>query len=143
MGAAGSSNSQELSADGAENIEIVTQTENIAGKYTFIDFENGSGETILAVICVLLIFATIGFIYIKRRMRKRKIAHQMEMTRLKTANRGVEEVASSECRVKPDFQLSVFDPQVAKRHMEEVKKHSSLFSSRMDLLEARVFGGEI
>ena len=67
----------------------------------------------------------------------------MEMTRLKTASRGVEEVASSECRIQPDYQVSVFDPQVAKRHMEEVKKHSSLFSSRMDLLEARVFGGEI
>jgi len=115
----------------------------MGGKYTFIDFENGSGETILAVICVLLIFATGGFIYIKRRMRKRKMTHQMEMNRLRTANRSVEDVPSSECKIQPDYQVSVFDPQVAKRHMEEVKKQSALFGSRMDLLEARVFRVEI
>ena len=143
MGAAGSSNSQELQADNAESIAIVTKTENIAGKYSFIDFESGSGETILAIICVLLIFATIGLVYIKRRMIKKKLEHRMEMSRLKTGNRGAEEVAFPECRVKPDFQMSVYDPQVAKRHLEEVKKNSAQFSSRIDLLEARVFKGEI
>ena len=145
MGAAGSTNSQDLSADGAENIEIVTQTENIAGRYTFIDFENGNGETVLAVICVLLVFATAGLVYIKRRGKKRKMNHQMEMHRLRAANTplSVQDLPLPECKIAPDFQVSVFDPQVAKRHMEEIKKQSAQFGSRMDLLEARVFRAEI
>ena len=143
MGAAGSSNSQQLQADNAKSIEIVTETQNIAGKYSFIDFEGGSGEIILAIICVLLIFATIGLIYIKRRMIKRKLEHRMEMSRLKTGNMGAEEMSFPGGRVKQDFQMAVYDPQVARKHLEDIKKNSAQFSSRIDLLEARVFKGEI
>ena len=145
MGAAGSTNSQDLSADGADNIEIVTKTENIAGRYTFIDFENGSGEMVLAVICVLLVVATAGFVYIKRKGKQKKKNHQIEMHRLRAVNTplSVQTLPLPECKIAPDFHVSMFDPQVAKKHLDEIRKQSALFGSRMDLLEARVFRAEI
>ena len=143
MGGAGSSNSQKLNADNAESIEIVTETRNIGAQYSFIDFQGGSGEIILAITGVLLVFATAGLVYIKRRFIKRKLQHRVEIARLKDGSRCDEEMPFPGGRAKQDFQMAVYDPKLAQKQLEDIRKKSSHVSSRVDLLEARVFQGEI
>ena len=143
MGGAGSSNSQKLNADNAESIEIVTETRNIGAQYSFIDFQGGSGEIILAITGVLLVFAISGLVYIKRRFIKRKLQHRVEVARLKDMNRCDEEMSVQGSKAKQDFQVAVYNPKLAQKQLEDIRTINSHVSSRVDLLEARVFQGEI
>ena len=143
MGGAGSSNSQKLSADNAKSIEISTETRNIGAQYSFIDFQGGKGEITLAVLGVLLVFAVTGLIYIKRRFIKRKLQHKREVERLKDMNRVDEEMPVQSSKAKQEFQMAVYNPKLAQRQLEDMKSINSHVSSRVDLLEARVFKGEI
>ena len=143
MGGAGSSNKQILSADNAKSIDISTETQNIGAKYAIFDFEGGKGEITLAVFAVLLVFAITGLIYIKRRFIKRKLQHQRELERLKGRKKVDEEMPVQQSKPKQEFEMAVYNPKLAQKQLDEMKSVNSQFSSRVQLLEARVFQGEI
>ena len=143
MGGAGSSNSQQLSADNAKSIDISTETRNIGAQYSFIDFQGGRGEITLAILGVLLGFAVTGLIYIKRRFIKRKLEHKREVNRLKERRRVDEEMPVQQSKAKQEFEMAVYNPKIAQRQLEDMKSINSNFGSRVELLEQRVFKGEI
>ena len=143
MGGAGSSNKQILSADNAKSIDISTETQNIGAKYTIFDFEGGKGEITLAVFAVLLVFAITGLIYIKRRFIKRKLQHQRELERLKGRKKVDEEMPVQQSKPKQEFEMAIYNPKLAQKQLDEMKSVNSQFGSRVQLLEARVFQGEI
>ena len=97
----------------------------------------------MAVTGVLLVFAVSGLVYIKRRFIKRKLQHKMEVARLKDMNRVDEEMPVQGSKAKQDFQMAVYNPKLAQKQLEDIRKINSHVSSRVDLLEARVFQGEI
>ena len=144
MGGAGSSQKQTLSADNAKSIDISTATNNIGAKYSIFDFEGGKGEITLTIFAVLLVFAILGLIYIKRRFIKRKLQHKREVERLRGRQKVDEEIPSQQSKPKQDFEMTIYDPKVAiKQQLEEMKSVNSQFVSRVQSLEARVFKGEI
>ena len=143
MGGAGSSNSQTLSADGAQSIDISTDTKNIGAQYSIFDFQGSMDEMALAVLIVLLLFAITAVIYIKRRFLKRKVEHKREVDRLKDLKKVDEERPIQQTRPKQEFEMAVYNPDWSQRQLENMKSLTSSFSSRVDLLEQRVFQGEI
>ena len=139
MGGAGSSQTQTLSADNAKSIKISTDTENVGAKYSIFDFEGSLDEMALTVLIILLLFAIAAVIYIKRRFIKRKLQHSEEVKRLKDLKNTVQE---KPCQQTKDYEMAVYNPDWSKRQLENMKSLSD-FSTRVDLLEHRVFGGEI
>ena len=139
MGGAGSSQTQNLSADGAKSIKILTDTQNVGAKYSVFDFEGSLDELAVIVLIISLLLALTFVIYIKRRFIKRKLQHSEEVRRLKDVKSIVEE---KPCQQTKGYEMAVYNPDWSKKQLENTKSLSD-FSTRLELMEHRVFGGEI
>ena len=136
MGGAGSSQTQNLSAAGAKSIKILTDTQNVGAKYSVFDFESSLDELAVIILIISLLLALTLVIYIKRRLNKRKLQHSEELRRLKCVKSKVEEKPSQ------GNEMAVYNPDWSDRQLEHTKSISE-FSTRLELMEHRVFGGEI